>query len=105
MRTSRSNSGQYGCPIVEMVATSRSDDRARFSVRRLGRLPPARTMASNSSSVSGITDRRLPRASSGQLASSGIVRRTSSGTNRFSGRTGATVTQSQRGSVGFEPGS
>ena len=55
--------------------------------------------------VSGITDSRLPRASSWLSASSGIVRRTSSGTNRLSGRTGATVTQSHRGSSGFEPGS
>ena len=50
-------------------------------------------------SASGITDRRLPRASRRDDASSGIARSSSRETKR-SLRTGATVTQSQRGSAG-----
>ena len=64
----------------------------------------ARTIASNSSSVNGSTDSRLPFASRRHSASSGSVRSSSSETNG-SARTGATVTQSQRGSSGLRVGS
>ena len=62
------------------------------------------TIVSNSASVSGSTERRLPLASRRHSASSGIVRSSSSETNG-SARTGATVTQSQRGSSGLLAGS
>ena len=57
-------------------------------------------MASNSASRSGSTDRRFPFASSRQSASSGSSR-SSSRETKGSARTGATVTQSQRGSSGL----
>jgi aspartate aminotransferase len=96
----------FGAPGYARFSFALGDDDLVEGISRFAeRLPPARTIASNSSSVSGITDSRLPRASSGQLASSGSARSSSSGTKRFSGRTGATVTQSQIGCSGVAFGS
>ena len=81
-------------------------DRARAGLSRLtvSRRRPRRTMASNSASLIGNTDSRLPLASSRHSASAGIDLSSSSGTKR-SGFTGPTVTQSHRGSAGSDVGS
>ncbi len=87
--------GPRGLPLARRLTRTQ-----RLRSRRLANA----TIVSNSASVNGSTESRLPFASRRQFASSGSVRSSSSET-KGSARTGATVTQSQRGSSGLLAGS